>query len=616
MMFEQNRFIEALTTLNQIAYSLNHTADVRGALDRTLAQLVKLMNLETGWIFLRDDSAQERWAGRGYVLAAHHNLPPAMLLENSDVWTGGCDCQALCNRGKLTEAYNEVRCSRLAAAGGDRRNLAVHASAPLCSGDRVLGILNVAGPSWDAFTPEALAMLANAGSQIGIALDRARLYELVREQRLEEQAALLTLSNRLLRRPDLDEMICCLVEEVRRLLQVDACALLLPDAGDPDYLVFRSAVGWHSDPVAEGRRVPVGAAPGEGSGSGWVMAKQRPLVMDPDKPMPILSEELDWLHEEDFKAAAIVPLLVDGRSIGTLVIDDREPRHFGQDDLRFLQLMANQAAIAIERARTHEEEIRRQRLEEEMAVGRQIQLSLLPKSNPIVAGWEFASIYQAANQVGGDFYDFFELPDAEGQCQGLESGGLRRLGLVIADVADKGVPAALFMAMSRTMIRMTGVSGRTPGAALSRANQLILNDSQADLFLSAFYGVLDAATGRLVYANAGHNSPLWYRAAHSAYEKLVPTGMVLGVLDEISLQEREITVAAGDFLVFYTDGVTEAMTADYQEFGEERLRQAALARAGDSADAILWSIVEAVNAFTTATPQSDDFTLFVVKRHE
>jgi serine phosphatase RsbU (regulator of sigma subunit) len=609
-MSEQKNFIEALTTLNQIANTLNRTADVRSALDRTLALLLELMDLETGWIFLRDETAQDRWAGRGYVLAAHHNLPPALLLENSKVWTGGCDCQALCSQGKLTEAYNEVRCSRLATSAGNRRNLAVHASAPLCSGERVLGILNVAAPDWNAFNPETLAMLANIGSQMGIALERSRLYDLVREQRLEEQAALLALSNRLLRRPELDDMICCLVEEVRRLLQVDACALLLPDADDAGYLRFCAADGWRSDPLAEQHRVPAG----QGSASGWVMMNQRPLVMDQENQFDGALVEVAWLRAEDFEAAAMVPLLANGRSIGVLVIHTRQTRHFSRDDLRFLQLMANQAAIAIERARLHQEEIRRERLEKEMAVGRQIQLSLLPKSNPVVNGWQFASIYQAANQVGGDFYDFFELLDEDNCCEGLESGRVRRLGLVIADVADKGVPAALFMAMSRTMIRMTAVSGRTPGAALLRANQLILNDSQADLFLSAFYGALDVRAGRLVYANAGHNSPLWYRAAAAEFEILPPTGMVLGILDDFLLEEREITIEPGDFVIFYTDGVTEAMTADYQEFGEERLRRTAVAHAGAGAEAILWSIVDAVNTFTVGTAQWDDFTLFVVKR--
>jgi GAF domain-containing protein len=189
---------EDLTTLNQIVETLNRAVDVRGALDSALARLVALMGLETGWIFVKAPAAQDRGKDAGYVLAAHHNLPPA--LADADVWVGGCKCQRLCDQGRLTEAYNEVRCSRLGGADGDRRGLAVHASVPLRSADRVLGILNVAGPDWASFSSRALALLTNVGNQMGIALERAQLFDLLKEQRVHEQAALLDLSNQLLSR--------------------------------------------------------------------------------------------------------------------------------------------------------------------------------------------------------------------------------------------------------------------------------------------------------------------------------------------------------------------------------------------------------------------------------
>jgi len=122
--------LDNLSTLNRIVETLNRAVDVRGVLDTALAQLVKLMGLETGWIFLKDPMASERQWGEGYLLAAHHNLPPALALDNPDAWQGGCECQGLCDAGGLTEACNQVRCSRLAHAAGDRRGLAVHASAP------------------------------------------------------------------------------------------------------------------------------------------------------------------------------------------------------------------------------------------------------------------------------------------------------------------------------------------------------------------------------------------------------------------------------------------------------------------------------------------------------
>lgn len=593
--------VKHLTMLNKIAETLNQAVDVRSALDSALAQLIELMELETGWIFLVDPTSQNRWAGKGYVLAAHHNLPPAMALEKARPWKGGCDCQTFCQKGKLTGAYNEVRCSRLLNAPGDRRGLVMHASTPLRSGERVLGILNVAGPDWTHFSAEALALLTNVGSQIGIALERARLFELVRERRLHEQAALLDLSNQLLSQSNLDDLICCLVEEVQRLLQADGCALLLPDEKS-DSLAFYAASGWWVDPVATQRRVPAD----QRSGSGRVMQTQQPLFIYDVASHDPTPWSADWLETEGFRGHAVVPLIVEGHSIGVLMVDTREPRLLNEDEIRFLCLMANQAAIAIERARLHEAEIKRQRLEEEMAVGRQIQLTLLPEAPPIAPGWEFATFYQPAHLVGGDFYDFFELPD--------QPGGL---GMVIADVADKGVPAALLMALSRSIIRTKAMTpGLNPAVVLERSNQLIMKDSRSKLFLTAFYAQLDTTTGRLRYSIAGHNRPLWLHGATGMVQELGGRGIVLGIFEHIDLDEYEITIALGDLVVFYTDGVTEAMDAEHQLFGEERLEAVITAHPEANAQQLLDAIVAAVHTFTDHAPQSDDLTLFVVKRQE
>jgi sigma-B regulation protein RsbU (phosphoserine phosphatase) len=591
--------IKKLTALNEIAETLNRTVDMQSALQEALVQLVELMGLETGWIFLRDPSSKNRWAGRGYALAAHHNLPPAMALGRARAWKGGCQCQSLCNRGELVRSYNQVRCSRLSSAGGNRQGLTVHASTPLCSGERVLGILNVAAPNWAAFTQEALALLTNAGSQMGIALDRAQLFDMLQEQRIHEQAALLDLSNQLLSRLDMDDLMSHLVEEVQRLLEADACTLLLPD-DDSQYLAFRAASGWqHTDPIADQRRAPAN----EVSGPGLVMQTQQPLLVrdlqraDPAPWTP------DWLRTEGFRGHAAMPLIAEGHSIGALVIDSHHPRQFDEDEVRFFQLLANQAAIAIEKARLHQEALKRQRMMEELSVARQIQLSLLPDTPPIVPGWEFAAFYRAARLVGGDFYDFFELPGKPDQW-----------GVVIADVADKGVPSALYMALCRTVIRTTALSGRSPASALMRANTLILQDSQSDLFLSAVYAKIDTDTGRLIFCNAGHNRPLWLRAGRDKFEELSTKGIVLGVFEGIELEEKRIDVAPGDLLVFYTDGVTEAIDAGEREFGAERLKKIVVSNADASAQQVVEAVVDAVNAFADDAPPFDDLTLMIVKR--
>ncbi|MCP5098622.1 MAG: SpoIIE family protein phosphatase [Chloroflexi bacterium] len=599
----QNDEITDLHTLNQIAATLNQSVDVRSTLESALTQLIQLMELQTGWVFLADQTAQDRWGGRGFVLATHYGLPPALALNAPNAWGKGCDCQTLCQKGQLKNAYNEVRCSRLADADGDKQTLSVHASAPLVSHERLLGILNVAAPNWDAFSPRSLALLTNVGSLIGIALERARLYDLLQDRRIHEQAALLDFSNQLLSRRDLEDLINYLVTTLRELLDVDACALLLPGE-DPNYLDFVAHSGWRSEPVKNKYRVPADKR----SGSGRAMRSQRPLLTNEEGETQFETLWLaDWMDVEQFQGAAIVPLVVENRSIGALAIDSRSPHQFDRSEIRLLQLMANQAAIAIDRTRLRREEIERHRLEEELAVGRQIQLSMLPSRFPDVPGWEIAYVYQPAKQVGGDFYDFFQLPADKTQ-----------LGMVIADVSDKGVPAALFMALCRSIIRNNAMRGHPPALTLTRANQFIQEDSQSDMFLSIFYGVLDTENGRLTYANAGHNYPLQW---HHDTQTLVPVqskGTILGVFDDVNIHEHVGQIQPEDVLIFYTDGVTEAVNQAYEEFGEDRLQAIVtdllINNSHTDSETIAATILQAVGQFTTGMTQFDDLTLLIIRR--
>ena len=596
-MHSHNGVIEDLTTLNQIAETLNRATDVQSALNTTLAHLVELMGLETGWIFIIDPSVELR-SDNPFLLAAHHNLPPGIAPEYQMIWGGGCECQDLCKEGKLSQAYNEVRCTRLASAEGDRRGLAVHASTPLRSGDKKLGILNVAGVDWSSFTPHSLALLTNVGNMMGIAIERARLFDLLHEKRVNEQAALLELSSQLLSRLNFEDLSSYLMSEVRRLLDCDACAIFMPSESD-EQLDFVAASGWWSDPVAAERHIPNEAD----SGPGWVMRTQQPLLVEDLQNTDPTSWTPEWLIEEGFSGHAIVPLVADDRSIGALAINSREPRLLNETELNFLQLMANQAAIAIETNRLHMEEIERQRIEEELAVGRQIQLSLLPKSLPTIPGWEFAVHYEAAHQVGGDFYDLFELPNLENQ-----------IGLFIGDVSGKGVPAALFMAMSRTMFRSTALSGLSPSQALIRANELIQKDSQVDLFLSVICVSLDTRTGRFTYANGGHNRPILLSAKTGVVRDLKARGIILGEFESIELEEDEVEMLPGDVLVCYTDGVTDAINAQQQSFDEGRLIEIISSHQDATAEEMLSAILDEIRRFTGDTAQTDDMTLVIVKR--
>jgi len=594
----QSELVENLIKLHEISESLNQSLDVRGALDSSLAKLVKLMKLKSGWIFLKDPSSQNQSEEASFKLTAHYNLPPALKEDNLEAWKGGCKCQGLCKKGDMVSAYNEVRCSRLANVSGDRQKLRVHASAPLRSGDRLLGILNVAGPDWTSFNSQSLALLSNVGSQMGITLERARLYDMLQERHILQQAALLDVSNQLLRRSSLDDLTSYIVAEARKLMHADACALLLPGK-EPEKMAFRASCGWRTDPIANHRTIPAN----ENSGVGMVMQTKTPLLVDDiltNDPTPWIS---NWIKEEGFRGHAMTPLVAEDRSIGVLVIDYREPRLLNKHEIAFLSLMANQAAIAIENARLHEEEIKKQRMEQELIFAKEIQLSLLPKAPIDAKGWEISVHYKAANEVGGDFYDFIDLEDQQ-----------NRFGTVIADVSGKGTPAALFMVLCRTIIRTSALAGDNPSTVLARANDLILQDNESDLFVTAFYAILDAQSGELVFSNAGHNYPLWLNMATGEFKKLIARGTVLGFFEDIKPKENRVQLNHGDVLVFYTDGVTEARNPERDLYGEDRLIKSIPVDPEYNAKQILAKIVKAKEDYIRNAPLSDDCTIIVVRR--
>jgi len=597
-MLSEELQLHDLQAINIIADTLNRAVDSDTALQSALVKLLEVIGLKTGWIFLRAADEKPGKHGPHFRLAASHGLPAVIAADTPGLWEQACDCQELSLSGRLTEAYTEIHCKRLRESRGAGHSLEVHASVPLRSGGEISGILNVAGESWNQFTPRDLALLTSVGSMIGVALERAGRYDALRMRRAQEQAVLLEVSNQLLGRGDLQEIADFLVGEIRRLLQVDACALLLPDEGG-ELLRFISAAGWRVDPVQANHTIPIE----RDSGPGQVMLSREALVVEDLENEDPTHWAPEWILAEGFRGHAVVPLVAEGRSIGVLVLDMRAARRRDEDELSFLQLMANQGAIAVERARMREEEMERRRMEQELQVGRKIQLSFLPESAPNLPGWDFAARNLAAREVGGDFYDFFWLPGED-----------KELGIVIADVAGKGVPAALLMAVGRTTIRSTALSGREPAAALMRANELLLKDTRTDLFLSAFYASLNIRSGELTYTLAGHNRPLHLRHASRTVEELRAGGIVLGLFDSIDLEQKSRTLDAGDVLLCYTDGVTEALNEDMQPFGIERLRASLNEHGEKPAQEALQSILDDIERFTGGELQADDLTLLLIQR--
>lgn len=259
--------------------------------------------------------------------------------------------------------------------------------------------------------------------------------------------------------------------------------------------------------------------------------------------------------------------------------------------------------MSIRTRRLMEEEVQRQRMEEELAIGRRIQLSLLPHDCPAVPGYEFAAGYRAAREVGGDLYDFILQPDSSG-----------RLHIVIADVTGKGVPAALYMAVSRTLLHTYALDGCDPSRALQRVNHFIREDETSPLFLSAFYAVLDPAIHCLIYANAGHNPPIWLQQSTGDIELLQARGIVLGAFDSFVPEEKLCFLQPGDFVIFFTDGITEARNVHGDFLDDEGLEAILAGRQWSNADELLNAIFKAVNEFSAGAAQADDYTVIVLRR--
>ncbi len=239
--------------------------------------------------------------------------------------------------------------------------------------------------------------------------------------------------------------------------------------------------------------------------------------------------------------------------------------------------------------------------EHELHMAREVQASFLPQETPQVPGWEFVARWRPAREVAGDYYDFI-------------SGDGGQIGLVIADAAGKGMPAALFMVLARSILRASVDRASSPAQGITRANRLLCADASEGTFITLFYALLDPATGHMTYVNAGHNPPLLYRANGEQLTQLMPTGMVLGVIPHAAFEQDALQLQPGDFMVLYTDGVTDATDAQGRGFGVERLQSIILEHRGAPAVDIVAALEQAIDDFAGSSDPFDDIAVVAVKR--
>jgi serine phosphatase RsbU (regulator of sigma subunit)/DNA-binding NarL/FixJ family response regulator len=320
-----------------------------------------------------------------------------------------------------------------------------------------------------------------------------------------------------------------------------------------------------------------------------------------------------WADHRTTEAAIVATPIIDvetGQAIGGIYVSPTRNPEVVLAWTAAVESLAARIASTLHGAQVYAQTLAQQRVEQELALAGQIQASFLPEVLPDLPGWQIAAMLEPARETSGDFYDFIALP-----------GG--RLGILIADVANKGMGAALYMALCRTLIRTyAGEHPTEPDLVLSATNRRLLMDARAGLFVTAFYGVIDPASGMLAYCNAGHNPPLLLGGrSGSPVRELGRTGMALGAVEDQAWQQSTVRIAPDDVLVLYTDGITEAQDPEGNFFGAGRLLGSLQASLHSSEGETPWAqgiqdaLLAEIHTFVGSAPQFDDITLVVLARN-
>jgi len=363
----------------------------------------------------------------------------------------------------------------------------------------------------------------------------------------------------------------------------------------PQSVIHQPGFSWGSDLRLRG------ASTGEGV-LGAVWRDKEPLLMGSE------DERISILRAGPLKStsAMLCPLIHGDQNLGVLAIA-RGPgvEPFNVGDFQIFKAISEQSAFALYNAIIFSEAAEKKRLDQDLQVAYEIQRILLPSNSPDIDGFQISGINIPARQVSGDYYDYIDVDQGH-------------IGIAIADVSGKGVPASLIMAMCRSVLRSQAQNQHSPAAALQQVNAQLFPDIKEDMFISMAYAVIDEKTGHLTLCRAGHDAPLLYSAKEKTVTKINPPGMALGI-DSGGVFNRvtgdfSLALEQNDCLVLYTDGVTEALNSQGDEFGMANVIKAIQASASEGAAGIITKLTDDLRAFVGANPQHDDITLIVIRK--
>jgi len=404
---------------------------------------------------------------------------------------------------------------------------------------------------------------------------------------------LLDITKKISRSLDLDEVLNQVMDTLGSIIPYDAAGIYLIDSdGAPDSRqVFKSRVirGYQiSFELIEPRlRIDEGLI--------GAVAQTGKAIIAPD----VTQDPRYFPARELTKSEMIAPIISNDKVIGVFDLESDHIDAYDEDDLSVLQMLTSQVAIIIEKVRLHGQVVEKKRIEAQLEIARQVQLELLPSTDPVVEGFDISAYIFPTEEVSGDYYDWVRVFDDQ-------------IGIVVADAVGKGIPAALLMAFLRASLRSCVQIGYAPHIAMSKVSSLLRDSIEDNKFITAIYGILDSTNKSFVFSNAGHNPPLLIKP-DGEYRYVEYGDLPLGMFDETHYHQHFIRFEAGQVMVIYTDGITEAANPAGEEYGADRFAKRVLDGIDLPAKKLIDHIRKGVADFTERKFLDDDGTLFIVK---
>lgn len=397
---------------------------------------------------------------------------------------------------------------------------------------------------------------------------------------------------------DLNVILNHLLDSLKTVIDYDAAGIfVLSEAIEhPDYHFPGQKIGGIAKRGYEDHPVETDEMLSKGKGIiGFVINSKESLIID-----DVRIDERYIVGRKKTLSEVAVPIIKNDKAIGALDVESDRLSAFDNHHLEILQFFADASAISLEKAILHHQILEKKKLEEQMQIAKDVQSSLLPAQPPEIIGYDIAGICIPTYEIGGDYYDYIKLDE-------------NNLAIIIADVSGDGIPAALIMASFRAMLRNQLKINSEPAEVMNLLNQQITEVSRKRDFITAFYAKLSYDQHTISYTNCGHNPPILLKSDGSI-ELLETEDPALNIIETTSFSTNSLSIAPGDQIVFYTDGVIEVFNKESKEYGIERLQKIILDSRNESAEKIINNLVRSTRNFSGTNLYRDDFTLVVLKR--